>query len=103
MAIDLDPTSLDAIGRRLRLLRLAYNMNQRSWAALIEVEPPRWNNYERGRKRIVVDLAMDLRKRFGVPLDWVYAGEESSLSVDLAKRLRAAQDRDEEDEISEVG
>lgn len=74
-----------------RLLRLRQVMgipSQTGMAVALGIKLTRWNNIERGRQPISMDIAIRIRRRFpGVTLDWLLFGDPSGLSLELAKRL----------------
>jgi transcriptional regulator with XRE-family HTH domain len=99
--------SIDAIGERLRLIRIAYGyaqgrdreMSQVEFAALAGISKQGWNNAETGDSRIGIDSAMAVTRRTGVPLDYIYfgnlAGLPHAIAVEIEKLLaaRAAKKR----------
>jgi transcriptional regulator with XRE-family HTH domain len=69
-----------AIGARLALTRraLGYSLQTEfvaTFAPFFNVSIQRWNNYEKGRQRIGVDVAAALCARWGLTLDWIYLGK----------------------------
>lgn len=83
-----NPSSLQAIAARLKILREALDLNQASWCRLIGVETNTWNNYERGRRRISVDEARRVRTSTGATLDYIYEGDAGALPVQLAMKIQ---------------
>jgi DNA-binding XRE family transcriptional regulator len=86
----LDPRSLEAIGQRLLLSREALGYGDRRQSAFareISIDPPRYNNWERGNARISIDGAIALCGRFGLTLDWIYLGDRSGLPARIAEQL----------------
>jgi len=92
MVRDPRPDSPDAIGRRLRLIRIAYGMaqgrasemQQAEFARLAKIGIAAWNNAETGDNRIGIDNAISLRAFTGVGLDYIFLGERSQLPHQLA-------------------
>jgi transcriptional regulator with XRE-family HTH domain len=83
-----------AVGERLRRLREALGFKSAAaFCRFAEIGETAWNNYERGRRRIDLDQALKLAARTGASLDWIYRGQESSLPVGLASKLRESADR----------
>lgn len=87
------PDSVADIGRRLRLIRLAYGavqkraeeMSQSEMARLLDLNSAStWNNWETGDNRIGINGAMALAKRTGVSLDYIYFGERAGLPHAMA-------------------
>lgn len=86
-------TGLQAIGGRLRLLRLASGLSQVSWCRLVGSSVQAWNNYERGRKRISIDQALHLSIKTGASLDWIYRGVESAMPVQTLLGIKQAEEK----------
>ena len=53
----------------------------------IGVEKNVYNPFEKGRRRITIDVALKIRRRFGIPLDWTYCGDPATLPVHLYQKL----------------
>jgi transcriptional regulator with XRE-family HTH domain len=90
-----------AIGARLALTRraLGYSLQTEfvsAFAPILDVSIARWNNYESGRQRITVDVALALCSRWDLTLDWIYAGKWSGLphglflAIEEIERARAS-------------
>ena len=79
------------IGARLRLVRLAMELNQPMIAERLGagVTMQSWNNWERGRNEIPRRVAVKLCLLSGVDLDFIYRGEMGALSPSLAARIQA--------------
>ncbi len=95
MSSALDPTSLAATGQRLLATRLALGYeSQLEFAHAAGVSPQAWNNYERGRSRPALEIALALCAQFQLTLDWIYRGDAGGLPHRLARALtpdRASQ------------
>lgn len=77
-----------AIGHRLERVREAYGISQSEFARRIGVRPHTFNGWLKGDKRPGVDTALDIRKEFHVSLDYLYAGDTSTLGVKLEYAIR---------------
>lgn len=55
----------------------------------IGVNKKQWSNYETGFSRPNVEDAMRFSVRFGVSLQWLYLGDITCLSYDLASKVKA--------------
>jgi transcriptional regulator with XRE-family HTH domain len=75
------------IGRRLTKMRETVCPNQAELCRTIGIEPNRWNQYEKGTRRIPPDIAVKVNEQYGVTTDWIYCGDRSGLSVQLNKLL----------------
>ncbi len=79
------------IGERLLRLRNALGLpTDAAFAARIEVSPQKLSNYMRGRARPDLSTGLNICKRTGVTLDWIYRGDISGLSVQMAQKLDEA-------------
>lgn len=76
------------VSERVRRLRLAMGYeSQGSFAALLGLSAPRWNNVENGLP-MSRDIAFRLvQKCPGLTLDWLYFGKPDGLPLELARRL----------------
>lgn len=98
------PDSNEEIGKRLRLIRLAFGalqdplhpMSQAEFCRLCEIGRQAWNNCETGDARIGLDNANAVRRRTGVGLDYIYHGElrdlPHAMAVEIA-RLQKAEEK----------
>jgi plasmid maintenance system antidote protein VapI len=83
----------EVIAPCLKALRLASGFKQaRAWCEHIDVPESVWNPFERGNRRISLDVAIKVCKKSGVSRDWIYRGLEHMLPLDLAKRLQEVED-----------
>lgn len=88
------PTSKQAVGRRLRLVRERYPLGKQADAArLLGVDLKRYNNWELGVVLFPVSAATKLCIKTGVDLDYIYRGEVSGLPVKLMTLLEEAPSR----------
>jgi transcriptional regulator with XRE-family HTH domain len=80
--------SLLEIAHRLERTREALGFaNQVEFCKEIGVEKNIYNPFEKGRRRITVDAAIKIRKRFNIPLDWIFCGDPSGLPAHLYRKL----------------
>ncbi len=54
----------------------------------------RWNDYESGRDRIALRIAVALCDRFDLSLDWIYRGKRGELPARIAKAIEAVEGYD---------
>jgi transcriptional regulator with XRE-family HTH domain len=87
-------THLLSIAERLKATRKANGLSQAHWCRLVGIEPPAWNNYEKGFRRISIDQALKVCAASGVTLDWIYRGLASGLPIQLAIALRRSIDKE---------
>jgi DNA-binding XRE family transcriptional regulator len=95
------PESKEAIAARLEVTRIALGFATQ--AALskaisagngLRITPQRWNNYESGRDRLTLNLALLICRKFPqVTLDWLYRGDKGTLrpafsaAIDESERM----------------
>jgi DNA-binding XRE family transcriptional regulator len=84
------PVTPKTIGRRLLRTRQALKLSQAEFCRQIGVERNLYNPFEKGRRRITIDVAMKIRDRYGVTLDWIYAGDPRALPSGLYHQLVAS-------------
>lgn len=76
------------IGSRLEWLRRSHSdLNQRQWAEKHRFNTTRYNNWEKGVRRIPVDEALRLCDLYGLSLDFVYRGRVDGLSENARNSL----------------
>lgn len=95
MAQDARPDSNEEIGKRLRLIRIAFGivqggkreMSQAEMGRLTGVGRQAWNNAETGDNRLGLDNAMLVCRRTGSTLDYIYFGNPNGVSHALAREI----------------
>jgi transcriptional regulator with XRE-family HTH domain len=91
------PDGLDAIAKRLRLLREALGLTQQAMSDVTGVGRTSITNYETATRRPDVDEAIKISAATGVPIDWIYTGNLAGfLPAHIAASIRAIEDRQEE-------
>jgi transcriptional regulator with XRE-family HTH domain len=78
-------------GKRLSAMRQALGLSQAELCRAIGVSANRWNQYEKGERKITVEIAIKLQRKFGITLDWVYLGDPNMLPA-ILERLLPPQD-----------
>lgn len=79
------------VGRRLRATRRALGFKRQSEIAdLLGCNRSNWVAYEKGDRVLPPRFALELLHRYGVTLDFIYAGREDALPTDLRGRINAA-------------
>lgn len=72
------------IGQRLRWHREhVVQMNQRDYAAAIDVKRATYTCWETGTQRLSLNGALVLREKYGLPLDWLFLGIDDALPMTL--------------------
>ena len=81
-------SDIQEVAKRIAILRLAMGYtNQNAFAQTSGLSASELNHFESSRRALNINAANKLRMRWGVTLDWLYHGDMSGLSVDLAKLL----------------
>jgi transcriptional regulator with XRE-family HTH domain len=76
-----------SIGRRLLKTREALGLSQAEFCRQIGVQRNLYNPFEKGRRRITIDVATKIRGRYGISLDWIYCADQRALPSDLYQKL----------------
>jgi DNA-binding XRE family transcriptional regulator len=75
--------SKEELAKRLKITRLALGFEKQVDLARAlgdEVTQQRWNNYESGRDRLTLNLALLICRKFPqVTLDWLFRGDKGTL------------------------
>lgn len=83
--------SLQQIGERLRLLRVASGYeSQVEYAEALNISPQRYNHWERGRRLPDLWAIGRICTMTGATSDWIYFGVMGAMPPDLMRRIRAA-------------
>lgn len=83
----------EAVGHRLKLLRLALDRSPSEMADSLGIERTYWTRYEKGRQGLSDSVAALLCVRYGVTLDWLILGDWSKLPLDLSEKIRAVSSK----------
>lgn len=82
--------TLDIIARRLELTRLALGFeSQIDFCKAIRVQKNVYNPFEKGKRRISLAVAMKIRRRFGISLDWIYCGDPGTLPTNVYRKIES--------------
>lgn len=80
-----------AVAWRLRVARKALEKTQADFAEKLTVGVTAVSNYETNGRGFTPYAAYRLKDAFGLPLEWLYAGDEGSLSGDMSKKIAKAE------------
>ena len=91
-----DPDTFPEIGQRLRLLRMALRPGNTpsEFARLVGLTRTAWIRCEFGAARLGLTTALVLRQKFGVSLDWIYAGDTRMMSEQLMLRIAELEQKE---------
>lgn len=80
--------STEAIARRLKATRDALGFQQQTdFAKALGIHKSTYNLFESGERRITITVAQRLRRKFGISLDWIYAGDAAQLPAHIITKL----------------
>ncbi len=85
----IDPRQIRDCSARAKRTRLALGFATQK--AFCEASGVRYDLYgacERGQRRLSLDVALKIRDKLGIPLDWIYCGDDSRLPAALRTELR---------------
>ena len=77
----------EAVGNRLKLLRLAFGKTQEELAKIIGVTTGMISRCESGSARLSADHMLILVAEYDVPMEWLYLGSTRYLSLELRHKL----------------
>lgn len=79
---------LDAVGERLRLLRLSLGYKKATpFAKALGIEGPTYRTYERGENPPPYEVLGRIKELTGASADWVLYGDAGSLTVSLYQMI----------------
>lgn len=82
------PPDAAEVGLRLKALRASLKLTRAEMADANAIDRTNYGRFEDGKRLVTVDIACRLKVRYGITLDWLYAGEMGALPQSLADRLR---------------
>lgn len=88
--VEMDPVR---IGRRLRFTREALGLRPSQMADLLGIERTYWTRYEKGHRKISYEVGALMVAHFGVTLDFIFLGNLAGVPLDLAQRIRKAEEQ----------
>lgn len=77
------------VAERIRWHRAYLGLTQAKYAARINASRDQVKQWELGRSRPAVDYALEMRRNFGLSLEWLYAGGEAGMPSDLLVAWRS--------------
>ena len=80
--------SVEDIGARLKHFRqrMGYK-SQKAFASAVGLTVSEVNHYESARRRLPLNAAIKIRRRFGISLDWLYSGDRLFLTAAMNRSL----------------
>ena len=85
----IDPRQIRDCSARAKRTRLALGfVTQKAFCEASGVRYDLYTACERGQRRLSLDVALKIRDKLGIPLDWIYCGDDSRLAAALRAELR---------------
>ncbi len=84
--------SFEAIGLRLKTLRLAHDLTQAEFAKSLGIAQSAYSQYENAKKRPSLENARAICDIYNLTLDWLYDGNTAGLPLQLVKLLNPQQE-----------
>ena len=81
------PGPYAAIGQRILQIRTCHKLTQEAFCTAIDTSQGALSDWERGNKRLGLDSAILIRKKFRVTLDWLYFGYPGGLDFEVMRQL----------------
>lgn len=81
----------NAVAWRLLVVRTAFGKTQATLGEKLNVGHTAISNYEKADRAVDPYQALILKMSFGIPIEWLYAGDESQLPPALAAKLADAE------------
>ena len=82
------PAYLRQVGRRLRVVRLGLGKSAADMCRELGTTDRAWSQWENGKRLLDILVAIRLKERYGVTLDWLYDGDPARLPLGLAEWVR---------------
>lgn len=77
----------EAVGERLKKLRLGYGATQATFAEVMGVGGSAMSNYEAGTRAVDPYGAFQLKAVYNAPLEWLYCGDESTIARHVLDKI----------------
>ncbi len=80
----------DPVARRLWFSRVALGFRyQESFATRAGVARNTYNEYEKARRPLTLEMARRLQRHYGLPVEWLFDGVTDRLPYGLVQKLQA--------------
>jgi len=86
-----DPTSPEAVGYRLRILRKAEAWEQHDAVRELRCTRQAWSAWEVGKRAMPASAALSIARITGFPFEWIMAGDRKNLSDEQKIQIRGAE------------
>ena len=82
------PAYLRHVGRRLRVARLGLGRSAADMCRELDISEQTWSQWENGKRLLDVLVAIRLKERYSITLDWLYDGDPAGPPPGLAEWVR---------------
>lgn len=79
---------LDGVAHRLAVIRKAYDLSSRDFAASVRIDPSSYSKIEQGKKPLKMEMGYAIAEIYGVSLDFIYRGRVVDLPDRIAQQWR---------------
>lgn len=86
--VDMEKAPFADIALRIKWHRNLEGLNQAAYSERANIKRSQLSNWETGMQRVSIDGAIELRRTYGLSLDWIYEGIEDALPMTLRAALR---------------
>jgi transcriptional regulator with XRE-family HTH domain len=84
----IDPRHIRDCADRIKRTRLALGFKtQKEFCEKAGIRYDLYTAFERAERRVSLPLALKIRDKLGIPLDWIYCGDDSRLPAALRREL----------------
>lgn len=77
------------VGKRLALVRRDLQRNKQQMADSLKVKHDRWSKWENGSNLIPPNYALELRRDYGVSMEWLYSDDPKRVAPEYFPVARA--------------
>jgi DNA-binding XRE family transcriptional regulator len=78
-----------SLAQRLKMTREALEITPAQLCRRLGIAENRWSQYENGKRRITMPVAIRLCDEFGLTLDWIYRGNPAHLPNSIRLKMPA--------------
>lgn len=87
--IEPEMDSTETIAKRLRALRKELGFkSQKAFADELNMAKSTYNPFETGERTLTFEAACTIRRKFGIPVDWLFFGDLPQVRTDVLIKIR---------------
>lgn len=79
------------VGDRIRRTREALGMTPTAFSKLVGTDKGTYSKIENGERNFTLPMAIKLKRKKGIPLDWVYCADPARLPSDVFEQLEITE------------